>query len=758
MSRRRFLLRSAAVLGGVSAVLIVGWGVLPPRSRLGAATDLPVVDDAVALNGWVRIQSDGSAVLIMPRAEMGQGAYTGLTTLLAEELDLPLDRISLEQAPNETIYGNVAMLVGALPFHPLDKEAEDPSLTIRAAEWIVSKVARELGVNVTGGSSTMSDAWDVLRLAGASARGALLAAGAERFGVTVNQLITDNGRVIAPDGTSAHYGELIQAAAELAPADAIEPKPAAQWRLIGQPVNRVDIPSKVDGTAQFGIDVRLPGMKFASVMLCPTLGGELNTVDADELIKRPGVDKVVTLPPLAGTSGGFAVIASHTWTANQATLAAKPTWQHGPNAAVSTITIMSELDRALREDDGFSFYSLGDADAAFERAPNKIDVSYQVPHLAHATLEPMNATAWFHDDVLEVWAPTQVPGLAAMAAAKAAGLDSEQVRLHATLLGGGFGRRLETDYVAAAAVVAMAMPGQPVQTVWSREQDMTHDFYRPAQVVRLQAGVSADGQWDAFKIRSAGDSVIASWMNRSLPIPGGGPDKTTAEGLFDQAYGVPNQSMSHVKTSVGVPIGFWRSVGHSLTGFIMESFVDEVADALGQDPVAFRLSLLDGAPRHAAVLKLAAEKSDWAKPLPVGRSRGVALHESFGSIVAQVAEVSIIDGQPHVHEVTCAIDCGLAVNPDIVKQQMESGVIFGLTAALYGQIDIKDGQVQQQNFPDYRLLPLDQAPRVTTHIVESERPPRGVGEPGLPPIAAAVSNALFKLTAIRQRRLPLRVA
>ena len=483
--------------------------------------------------------------------------------------------------------------------------------------------------------------------------------------------------------------------------------------MIGQPVNRVDIPSKVDGTARFGIDVRLPGMKFASVMLCPTLGGELDSVDADDLIKRAGVDKVVTMPKLAGTSGGFAVIANNTWTATQATLAAKPKWRAGESSGISTRSVMSELDRALREEDGFSFYSLGDVETALAAAPNKVDVNYQMPHLAHATLEPMNATAWYQDGVLQVWAPTQVPGLAAMVAAKAAGLDSEQVQLHTTLLGGGFGRRLESDFVAMAAVVAMAMPGVPVQTVWPREQDMTHDFYRPAQVVRLQAGVSDQGRWEAFKIVSAGDSVIASWMDRSLPFPGGGPDKTTAEGLFDQAYGVPNQSMSHVSTSLGIPVGFWRAVGHSMSGFIMESFVDEVADALAKDPVDYRLSLLESSPRHAAVVKLAAEKAGWDEPLPVGRARGVAMHESFGSIVAQVAEVSIVDGQVRVHDVTCAIDCGLAVNPDIVKQQMESGVVFGLTAALYGQIDITDGQVQQKNFPDYRLLSLEQSPRVS---------------------------------------------
>lgn len=758
MTRRSFLLRSAAVLTGTGTVLLVGWGVLPPRSRLGSASGLPVREGSMALNGWVRIQSDGSAVLIMPRVEMGQGVYTGLSTLLAEELDLPLDRITLEQASDEAIYGNVAMLTGSLPFHPLERDAEPASMLIRASEWLVTKLGRELGVNVTGGSSSMADGWEIIRLAGATARAALMSAAADRLNAPLTVLSTENGQVIHADGRKLSYGELAQAAAGVTLEIDIAPKPRANWRLIGQPVARVDIPAKVNGSARFGIDVRLPGMLFAAVSLCPTLGGRLISVETEALLLMPGVTAVVPLAPLGGTSGGFAVVARHTWHAQQACLAANVKWDHGPHHALATASIMSDLDRALRDESGFTFYSRGDVEQALEQAPNKLEATYQVPHLAHAALEPMNATAWFHDGLLEVWAPTQIPGLAARAAADVAGLPTQQVKLHVTLLGGGFGRRLESDFVAQAAKVAMLNPGVPVQTVWSREQDMTHDFYRPAQVVKLQAGVSAAGKLQALKIRSAGDSIVDHWISRTLGLPGGLPDKTTAEGLFDQAYGIEHQSITHVKSHSGVPIGFWRAVGHSHAAFVIESFIDELADALAIDPLTFRLSLLAAAPRHRAVLELAADKSGWGTPLPVGRARGVALHESFGSVVAQVAELSIIDGHPRVHQVTCAIDCGTAVNPRTIAQQMESGVVFGLTAALYGRIDIADGQVRQQNFPDYPLLKLLEAPVVSTHIVPSARAPSGVGEPGLPPIAPAVANALFSLTAIRARRLPLRVS
>ena len=755
MKRRGFILRSLGVAAGLGAALVVGWAVLPPRSRLGSADSLLPREGAVAVNGWVRVQTDGRVVLIMPRSEMGQGVHTGLVTLLAEELDLPLDSIVLEQAPDETIYGNVAMLAGALPFHPLEVDADEPALKVRAAHWIFAKVGRELGLNVTGGSASMADAWSIVRMAGAAARAALLAAAAEHFDAPVSALSMYHGEVSHTDGRRIGFGDLAQRAASIDTPDAIRVKPRWGWRFIGQPVARVDVPAKVDGSARYGIDVRPPGLEYAAVCLCPTLGGSLRQLDEKALLARPGVRQVVTLPPCNGTSGGFAVIASHTWHAEQACRAAQPQWDHGPNHALSTASIGQALERALDEDTGHTFYARGDAPAALAGAGRKLTASYHAPHLAHATLEPMNATAWFHDGTLEIWAPTQAPGFAAGAAAKVAGLDSEQVHLHVTYLGGGFGRRLESDFVAQAALVAMALPGVPVQLIWSREQDMTHDFYRPLQRVRLEGLLDDAAGLQALRIRSAGDSIVTQWIDRNLPFPGGGPDRTTAEGLFDQPYAIAHQLMTHVTVPSGVPIGFWRSVGHSHSAFFIESFIDELAHAAGADPYEFRLSLLGDAPRHALVLRTAADAANWYAPLPVGQARGIALHESFGSIVAQVAEVSLQDGKVQVHRMTCAIDCGTAVNPDIVRQQMESCVVFGLTAALHGQIDIQAGQVQQQNFPDYPLLGMAGAPPVSTHIIASQRPPTGVGEPGLPPVAPAVSNALYALTGKRQRELPL---
>jgi isoquinoline 1-oxidoreductase beta subunit len=387
-----------------------------------------------------------------------------------------------------------------------------------------------------------------------------------------------------------------------------------------------------------------------------------------------------------------------------------------------------------------------------------VEASYSAPYLAHATMEPMNCTAQFKGGLLEVWAPTQVPGFARDLAARIAGIDVDKVTLHVTYLGGGFGRRLDADFVGQAVRVAMACDGLPVQLLWSREEDTTHDFYRPLHVAQLRAAIDAQGQISSLRIHSAGDAITPRWIERGLPALAGPfdtPDKTTAEGLFDLPYGFASQHMAHVATHSSVPVGFWRSVGHSHNAFFSESFVDELAFETKQDPLALRQTLLKAAPRYLAVLNLAAEKAAWGSALPAGHARGIALHESFGSIVAEVAEVSLQDGKPRVHKVVCAIDCGTVINPGLVAQQMESAVIFGLTAALYGRIDIVEGAVQQRNFDNYPMVTLAQAPVVETWTVPSTRPPSGVGEPGVPPLAPAVANALFVLAGKRQRALPL---
>jgi isoquinoline 1-oxidoreductase beta subunit len=412
----------------------------------------------------------------------------------------------------------------------------------------------------------------------------------------------------------------------------------------------------------------------------------------------------------------------------------------------------------VREREGHVFHATGDVQAAESRAARKVEAWYGAPYLAHATLEPMNCTARVSGGKVEVWAPTQVPQMCRAIAARIAGVRPEDVDVHVTLLGGGFGRRLEVDYAAFAVRVALDCGGAPVQLVWSREEDMTHDFYRPMHAAMLRASLDEREGVTSLRIKSAGDAISPRWMERGLPALAGPvdtPDKTTAEGLFDLPYGFAHQHMEHVATRMGVPVGFWRSVGHSHNAFISESFIDELAFETKQDPLQFRREWLKQAPRYLAVLNLAAEKAGWGSALPAGRARGVALHESFGSIVAQVAEVSIEDGAPRVHRVVCAVDCGVVVNPAIVAQQMEGAVIFGLTAALHGRIDIADGVVQQGNFPSYPMVKLARAPKVETWLVQSRRPPGGIGEPGVPPLAPAVSNALFVLTGRRQRALPL---
>ena len=756
MKRRTLLLSALGAVGGLGA-LVVGWGVLPARSRLGSPDMMLPTQGDVALNGWIKIAADGSVVLAMPRSEMGQGVHTALAMLVAEELDVPLARVRLEQAGADKIYGNVAMLLGSLPFHPLESEEGNQATKVKVGHWVVGKIARELGIDATGGSSTIADAWEPLRNAAATARASLLGAAAAQWKLPVQELRVKDGVVSHASGKTAHYGELATAAAGTAPG-AVTVKDRKDWKLIGQPAPRTDIPAKTNGTAQFGLDVRLPGMLYAQVRMAPMLGGTVLSLDSKAALAMPGVERLVTLDAVGGSTAGFAVVGKTTWHARQAAQAVEAKWQQRAQGALDTVQIEAQLLAALQPGAGNTFFEKGKAADAEASAARKVEATYYAPYLAHATMEPMNCTAQVKDGKVEIWAPTQVPQMARAMAAKVAGVDIDKVTLHTTLLGGGFGRRLDVDFVAQAVRVAMECGGKPVQLAWSREEDTTHDFYRPMHVAKLQAAVDAQGAVSSLRIQSAGDAISPRWMERGLPALAGPvdmPDKTTAEGLFDLPYDFANQHMSHVATRMGVPVGFWRSVGHSHNAFFSESFMDELAFETKQDPVAFRGALLKDAPRYLAVLKLATAKAQWGTPLPAGRARGVALHESFGSIVAEVAEVSLQDGKPRVHRVVVAVDCGTVVNPNTVAQQMESAVIFGLTAALYSKIDIKDGAVQQTSFPNYPMVMLAEAPVVETWIVPSTRAPAGVGEPGVPPLAPAVANALFVLTGKRARRLPL---
>jgi isoquinoline 1-oxidoreductase beta subunit len=762
--KRRTLLLSGL---GAAGALVVGWGLVPMRSRLGGVDSLPVKDGEVDLNGWIKIAADGSVLLAMNRSEMGQGTHTALAMLVAEELDVPLNRVRLFTAPNDRLYGNVAALVASVPwFHPSDTESGRESTAARSVQWLVGKVARELGVNMTGGSSSVADAWDVLRLAAATARAQLLGAASLTWKQPASELSVKDGVVSHASGVSAHYGELAKIAAAT-PSGTVRLKSPSEWTLIGTPAPRLDVVAKTNGSAVFGIDVRPEGLIFAAVRHCPMIGGSPGAIDVAAAMKMPGVERVVHLGPYAGSTEALAVVGRTWWHARQGAAALVVDWQQRPAGGLDSAAIATGLERtaseAARSGGGFVFHSSGDVAAAEAKAASRFEQSYRAPYLAHATMEPINCTAQVAGGKVEVWAPTQVPGLARAIAAEVAGVDVADVTVHVTYLGGGFGRRLEVDSVAQAVRIAVECGGRPVQLVWSREEDFTHDFYRPAGAAVLSAALGADGRPTALRVTSAGDAVTPRWMERDLPALAGPfdtPDKTTSEGLFDQPYGIANQRIASVATKNGVPVGYWRSVGHSHNAFFNESFIDELAHEAKQDPLAFRLSLLDEAPRHRAVLQLAAQHAGWpghgaATPLAPGRARGVALHESFGSIVVQIVEVSIEGDQPRVHRVVCAADVGTVVNPGIVAQQMESAVIFGLGAALYSRIDIKNGVVQQTNFPSYRVVQMAQSPLIETHLVQSSRPPGGVGEVGTPPLAPALANALFILTGKRLRELPL---
>jgi isoquinoline 1-oxidoreductase beta subunit len=752
MKRRAWLLGAAG-----AGALVVGWGLLPQRSRLGSGALMLPGEGDVALNGWIKVAPDGSIILAMPRSEMGQGVHTALPMLAAEELDVPLAAVKIEQAGSDAIYGNVAMLLGGLPFHPMELE-QDGFGRVKAGRWIVGKLARELGINATGGSTSVMDAWEVVRAAAATARASLLGAASLQWKLPVDDLSVQDGVVSHVSGRSASYGQLARFAAATPPGS-VRLKDPKEWKLIGRSAPRLDVPAKVDGSARFGLDVRLPGMKFAAVRLCPMLGGSVGRIDAAAALSMPGVERLVMLPAYAGSTAGFAVVGSSYWNAQQAAQAVQVEWRQRPGGGLDSRQIERSLEHVIKSQDGFTFHARGSAEEAERTGARVIEAWYSAPYLAHATMEPMNCTAWVAHGRVELWVPTQVPQMCRAAAARAAGVPRDRVYVHVTLLGGGFGRRLEVDYAAQAVRIAMDCEGAPIQLIWPREEDTTHDFYRPMHVARLRASVDNSGQLLSLSIKSAGDAISPRWMERGLPALAGPidlPDKTTAEGLFDLPYGIAHQQMEHVATQMGVPVGFWRSVGHSHNAFFSECFVDELAHETRQDPVELRRMLLQHAPRYLAVLNLAAEKSGWgSRPLLPGRARGVALHESFGSIVAQVVEVSLESGRPRVHRVVCAVDCGVVVHPGIVAQQMEGAVVFALSAALHGRIDIHDGVVQQGNFPSYPLVTMASAPQVETWIVPSQREPGGIGEPGVPPLAPAVANALFFLTGQRHRRLPL---
>ncbi len=768
--RRHFILGTLAATGA----LAVGWSLLPPRQRLRTAEPLALAEGEHALGGWLKISADDQVRIVMPKSEMGQGVHTGLAMVLADELDADWARVAITAAPIDGIFNNQATVLENLPFHP-----DDDGVLKRGAYWLTAKTMREVGEMVTGGSTSIKDLWVPMRQAGASARAMLAAAAAQAWGVPVAEVQVARGVISHPaSGRSARFGEMAAAAARLPLPDDAPLKQPAQFTLIGQPLARLEAQAKSDGSAVFGLDVRLPGMLYASVVMCPTLGGKVAGFDAAAVRQMPGVKQVLAVDGHQGGTAGVAVVADTPWRALKAVRALPVRWQDDPAgtpaAGYSSAEALDAMARQLDGDAGTALFRQGDVAAAMKGATRTLQAEYRAPYLAHATLEPQNCTVQIRDGRATVWAPTQIPGIARDAVARVLGIDAEHVTMNVTLLGGGFGRRLEADFIAQAAAIARetaaadpALAGVPLQLFWSREEDTRHDFYRPAAVARLQAGLDAQGRLVAWQQVSCGPTILPKLMQRHFGLPAGltarSPDKTALEGAFDQPYEWPNARIAHAAADSPVPVGFWRAVGHSHQAFFKEGFLDEAAHAAGQDPLAFRAALLQRHPRHRAVLLAAAQRAGWGRALPPSadgapQARGIALHHSFGSIVAQVAQVSLGPDQAiRVHSVFCAIDCGTPVNPNLIRQQMEGGVQFGLSAALYGGVDIVRGQVQQSNFHDLPMLRMAQAPDVATVILPSTAHPEGVGEPVMTCIAPAVANAVFALTGQRLRSLPLRM-
>lgn len=702
LSRRSFLVKTALAGGGLVLSLSLPLG----QSRSSSTGTFEP-------NAFIRIGRDGEVVLTMPYVEMGQGTYTSIPMLIAEELEVGLGQVRLEHAPpNEKLYAN-----------PL------------------------LGVQATGNSNAIRGAWKPLREAGATARVMLIEAAARRWGVDAKHCRAEAGEVIhTPSARRLKYGELAAEAAMIPPPAKVVLKNTDEFKLIGTPVRRLDVSGKVNGSALYGIDARPPGLKIATLAQSPVFGGRLKKVDDSAAMAIKGVRQIVRL------DDAVAVVADHMGAAKKGLAALKIEWEDGRHAGLSTQDIARELEDATLKA-GPIAQDIGDAAKALAGAATRVQASYHLPFLAHATMEPMNCTVHFRGDECEIWVGTQAIARVQAMAAKATGLPPDKVTVHNHLIGGGFGRRLEADGAVRAVEIAKQVDG-PVKVVWTREEDIQHDMYRPYWVDRIEAGLDESGRPVAWTNRFAGSSVIARWLP---PAFRNGLDPDTTEGAIDLVYSLPNFHVEYVRVEPpGIPTAFWRSVGPSHNVFVTESFIDELAAAAKQDAVAYRRALLDHNPRAKAVLELAAEKAGWGTPLPQGRGLGVALQNVFGSHLAQVAEVEVAkDGSIRVHRVVCAMDCGIVVNPDTVQAQIQSGVMFGVTAALYGEITLKGGRVEQANFDTYQMLRIDQAPSIEVYLVKSAEPPGGMGEAGTSGIVPAVANAIFAATGRRLRKMPI---
>lgn len=734
IARRTFLIGSAAVAGGVA------FGVY----KFKKDAPNPLLDDlpqgATALTPYVRIDTHG-VTLIAPRAEMGQGIHTTLAALVAEELDVAWDSIRVEHGPLGAAYYNRALVEHNVPFSDLDQSTAAEGM--RGAMRVMAKM---LPLQITGGSSNVADLFERMRVAGAAARFALVAAAAQKFSLPADQLKTNNGSVVAPDGKRLTYSELAVTAASIELPAHPTLKPREQWRYLGKSLPRVDMVAKCTGTAAFSIDVHLPEIVFATVRMNPAKGAALAKYDASAAKAMRGVLKVIELP------GGIAVIANNTWRAFQAVQAVQCDWAE-PSYPGNTQAMMDSVVASIADNNQDSrLRNDGDVDKALASAGG-IEAEYRVPFLAHATMEPMNAVAVLKNGKLDIWAGLQNPTSARELAAQAAGLDAAQVNVHVMMMGGGFGRRLEADFVVQAALLAVAMAGKPVKMTWRREEDMAQDFYRPAAVAKLR-GTTAEKQVSALDVRVSSLSVVESNLGR-LGLPALGPDAKIVEGVYDQPYGITNYRATGYRTPAGRPVSYTRSVGNSYNAFFIESFMDELATQASADPLDMRLKQLTHEPSRQ-VLKAVASMSGWGQPLAAGRGRGVAFHLCRGVPVAQVVEITVTKDGVKIDKVFVALDVGTALDPRNIEAQQQSGVIFGLSAALYGEITFLKGAAEQSNFHDYSVLRMRQAPQIAVKVLESGGSIRGVGETGVPPVAPALANAIFQATGKRIRELPLR--